>query len=337
MNYLELDLNEIASEQIKERISSLESQIKQASKTNNEYYLKNKSLEEKLLNHQNTNTLLDGIVLAYNSLKEIEKDKDGYGAKNIHVVRCEFVENILKSIFGLKSDGYYIGDRLTLRLAINYNSHKDIILALMKVLEPNNSQELNKIATYQLPKTWSKEVVMKFVKSPHSCTNGCYFGATQYWSGDLSGCPYDHLFRNPHILEDDIFAEVISNLKETYRSDFYWIDNYTDLTKGHIENMGNTLIGKEFKIMKGTDSIKLFIGRNMNKFNFDTLNYLYKFISHDNMWNFLFYEQFPMLYQQKYLSTLPFFTVLNLLNSNKKWSDLEKEEFLKMHLNQVKS
>jgi len=329
MNYLELDLNEIASDQIKEQISSLESRLKSSQKTNNEYYNKNKALEEKLLNQQNTNLLLDAIVNAYNSLKPVEKDKDGYGEKNIHVVRTEFVENILKVIFGLKGDDYYVGDALTLRLAINYTNDKEIILALMKVLEPSNPRMLRTISNYQLPKTWGKDVVMKFVKNPHSCTNGCYFGATQYWNGDLSGCPYNHLFSNPYILDDDVFAEVLKNLNETYRSDFYWLDNYAELTKGHIENMGNTLIGKKFNVMKGTDSIKLFINRNMDKFNFDTLNYLYQFISHDNQWNFLFYDKFPLLYQQKYLTELPFFTTVDLLKSNKTCSDLEKEAFLK--------
>ncbi len=354
-NILNIDLNEIVSKEIVEKFKSYEKQIYNLE----EKLTKSKSNEDKLLKKVEKSETLINLVNylkdTYSKIKGTPKDKDGYGEKSKERNQFEFIEKILLTFFNITPEykGWtYIhcgGGTLKVQLVINYYSNKEILINLLKVLLPENdslffnNNIISFIESFKMPFHWSKQDVLEYVKSPKYNTNGAIYGISSFWieaGAGKSNMPHDLIMSNKHILESDIFNELLSTIKTKRSADYHYLfalPKYnSNITKEQIIQLGECLLVLT-KDKLFYDHIKEFIGTNIMNFNNETLDYLYTFINSDNQYKTTYWENFSHNYQMKFLMSKPIDELLKILTSyNNKWTNEEKEEFLKKYFKEQK-
>ena len=354
LDELQIDLNEFISQKVKDNIFSLEEEITELKKRNNTQAKELDIIRTERKKYENSLTLLTYIQRNFSNIKETTEEDEWHGSKKEN--QYNYIEKILLNIFNIKQEqnGWYChrnDGTLVTHLAINYYHNKDIVINLLNVLLPENNSIYDNNTTYiissiknfKMPYDYDKQDILKFVKNPHRCTNGEYFGINKYWidygATKDKNTPYDLLMRNPHILDEDVFEIILEKLrcKNQYSEHYllYVLPKYNHLlSKEHIELMGECLLNIPKTFFK-YDTIKDFIITNILKFNNKTLDYLYQFIGIANYHEQIYWGCFPVEYQMKYLKDSKTIDILKMLTErNCKWTLEEQEKFLREYLNE---
>lgn len=332
---LGVDLNEIVSKQVAEKLSELEQTIEDQYETIKDLRSTVHKQSERLKAVENSESLLMEFKQQFNSLQYIKEDreKDIY-EKSLSQVRYEFIQDILSNLFNIPKEGHiFRNSSWSVNLAIYYYEHKNLIISVLSCFGVEE-KILTFIRQYKLPKDWGKEDVLEFVKNPKYCTNGAMFGNSQYWAGGKENLPYNWIMVNPIITEDDVFEELITSINQSRGqwSDLFAVYKYIKLSEEQKTKLGDTLLKISPKAY--TDTIREFIRTNLTSFSKDVKDYLFQFCSDDNQFNLFHWQNFPVEYQQKYLLNKPTANMLSILtNYSCKWSEEEKEEFLKKRFN----
>jgi len=328
MEYLDVDLNDIATKAIREEISSLESTIKRLKKEDALLCNTIDSLKCKLTSAENFSFISASIVAQWAECKTTTE-------------KCEYIEKIMLWVFGIKKTYSFYGDRggLLRNLAINYYHHKEELISVITMLDIKHSSSpynfmagsyIDSIKNFIMPCDWSKEQVLQYVKSPHYCTNACNYGAGEFYFESDGNVPHDLIQANKHIIWPDVFDEVINTIKRDSSNSIYLytIPKYNAaISRDQIKRLGSTLIGKKGKFYDITEE---FVKKNMSIFDKATLEYFYLISSHGNQFNLFHWQNFPIEYQQRYLRERPILKILPIiLDHNCKWTDEQKEEFLR--------
>lgn len=344
---LTIDVNEIVSNQIKEKFSNLENQIIELNNTIEnknsklkELSLKLKELETKNNNNEYVSFLFDKLK---NTFSQISNDPEKAEFKKLkNQKQFEFIDLILITFFDIKKEqnGWLSYDTssstlLERYLAINYYENKDIVINLLKILDDKCKDKIDFIKNFRMPCDYSKEEVLNYVKNPHYCTNGNIFQISQYWVESGLGkenLPHHLIMKNKFILEEDVFDELIKTIKSE-RLKFYYLFSLPkynkNITKEQIQKMGSCL-STIYKYLNYKE-IQEFIKDNLLDFNEETLNYLYLYITTDNQFKIFHWENFPVKYQISYLMNKPINDVFKLFNNSScKWTEEQKEEFLRL-------
>lgn len=340
METLQFDLNELVSKEIGQKIENLEKRLEQANET---IQKKEGQIRELNINVKKSETVLgvvDFLRTKYSEIKEGEHDSgDWYDsrAKNQFL----FIEKVMLNLYNVPKEGNgwlscRRGGSLGGYLAVNYYNHKQQVIDLLKVFG-DDDRSINFISAFKMPYDYPKVDVIQYVKNPQYNTNGCIFGVSQYWveaGAAKSNMPHNLIMKNKHIVEDDVFPELLNSINKRV-SNFYYLyalPKYNTLSEKQIQDLGETLIGIKSKDF--TDTIKEFVALNLLKFNDSTLDYFYGVMTSDNQFNTLHWEKFPSKYQMKYLNSFPIEEVLKILtNYSCKWTADEKQDFLKEYTN----
>lgn len=330
MNILGLDLNELVSKEVSERLSEMEETIQQQYKRINKLSEENDKLVQRLETVENTEGLLNMFKEQFNSLQAVkeDKEKDVY-AKTIGEVRYDFFKDILSSLFNIpkvKSSN----TAWAMQLAIHYYDHKDLVIKLLTLFGVEEKY-IKLVNDYVLPKYWHKDQVMVFVKNPKYNTNGYMFGDSPYWSGGMDNLPYNQIMVNPLMVDEEVFAELINTIKakrgEWYQ--LYAITRYVNLSCKQLLALGDTLLSVNSKDYS-TDTITEFIRKNLVSFSKEVKDKLFLLIRDDNHYNLFHWENFPVEYQKQYLMNMEVSKLLTTLTHYScKWSQEDKESFLK--------
>jgi len=328
MDYLDIDLNEIATKAIRKEISSLESTIKRLKKENTELCSTKNGLKKELTSAENFSFISASIVAQWAECKSVPE-------------KCEYIEKIMLWVFGIKKSYSFYDDRggLLRNLAINYYHHKEELISIVTLLDIKHSSYssttgsfIDSIKAFIMPCDWDKNKILAYVKSPHYCTNGCVYGPSQFYFENDRNVTHDLIQANKHIIDPDVFDEVINTIekKSGEYNYLYTIPKYnTAISRDQIKRLGRTLIGKKGKFYDITGE---FVKKNMSIFDKETLEYLYLLTSHDNEYRLFHWQNFPIEYQQRYLKERPILKILHIiLDHNCKWTDEQKEEFLQKY------
>jgi hypothetical protein len=342
---LNVDLNEIVSKEIGQKISSLEKQLESGNKTISDQRKEIKMLKERVLEAENTHHLFGKLRDTFSGIKEGEHDKsDWYDSRQKN--QFLFIEQILSSLFGIKkayngwccsrSDG-----SLVVHLAVNYYDHKKEICDLLQLLmKPEDSAKaISFLNAFKMPYDYSKDAVIGYVKAPKYNTNSAIFGVSNFWieaDAGLSNMPHDLIMKNPYILDEDVFSMLLESINKRV-SEFHYLfalpEHNKNISDEQVSRLGECLITLNNRQLV-FDSIKGFISKFILKFNHATLDFLYNFMSSDNQFRLLDWQKFPTEYQMRYLKYKDFDKVNKILNDYScKWSSEEKKEFLKEYLN----
>ena len=322
MELLNLDLNEIASKEILEKVTSLESTIESLESTVHSQRTRINELEKQSKGHETVLLLLNRIRETYSAIKASDSDSGGWydsKAKN----QYKFISEILRIFYGINQEqkGWfcYRGDgNLRTHLAVNYYNSKSQVCELLRVLYDGSEPDINFIMNFKMPYDWDKEKIKKHVQSPKYNTNGSMIGMSEYWLGsgaEESNVPHDLIMRSPHILEDDIFGTILTTIKNQ-RGEWYTLfalpDYNKDISKDQIQQLGRCLIKIDQRVWG--DSVKSFIKKHIKEFCEETLSYLKSKATNDNQYNTLHWQNFPAKYQAEFFKVMPLDAVLKALN-----------------------
>lgn len=336
METLQFDLNEIVSKEIGEKIESLGNSVEQLNAIIREKDKQIFDLNSKVRKSETVLGIVEFLRTQYSEIKEGEHDKgDWYNsrAKNQFL----FIEKVMLSLYSVPKEGNgWLSSRsdgsLGGYLAVNYYNHKQQVIDLLKVFG-GDERSISFIAAFKMPYDYSKADVIQYVKNPQYNTNGCIFDVSQYWveSGAAkSNMPHGLIMKSKHIVEDDVFAELLNSVKKKVSNYcyLYALPKYNTLSEKQIQDLGETLIG--WKPSQYDETIKEFVSSKLIRFNDGTLDYFYGLMTKDNQFNILHWEKFPSKYQMKYLNNLPIEDVLKTItNYSCKWTSEEKQSFLK--------
>lgn len=335
------DLNEIVSERINEELASLKETIKKQSL---EILSLRKEVRESAVSIQDaehTNVLLDKMREKFDSIVGSKYDDGGwYDSKQKN--QYMFIKTIMFTFFGISEQyGGWKSSRgdgtLKAYLAVNFYNNKDIVVNLLKILKSDSKDDIQFIDNFVMPYDYPKEKVLEYVKSPQYNTNGCIFDVSNFWIE--SGCgksnmPHSLIMKSPHIVSEDVFSELINSINKKV-SEYNWlfsVGKYNEnISENQIQMLGECLITTPTSRWS-FDNVSEFISKNLVSFNKTTLDFLYSKISDDNQFRMLHWEKFPVEYQYLYLMDKPIKQILKLLeNYSCKWTDEEKEVFLKQY------
>jgi len=342
-NFLEIDLNEIASKQISEKISSLESDLSKARKT-----IASQKDEISVLTKKNESAktaiyLLDYLRDAFSKIEKSE-ETDGGWFNSKQKNQFLFIESALLNIFHIskEANGWYSSRNdgsLCVHLAVNYYSKKDIVISLLQMIMPNCDKEVAFIRSFRMPYDYTKEEVISYVKSPNYNTNGVIYEIGQYWierGASKVNMPHSLIMQSPFITDDDVFQILLDTIKKQ-GSNYYYLFALPvynkSLTTEQIKAMGECIIKTPVSVLS-YDPVKVFVANNLLSFSANTLDYLYGFSESDNQFRMFYWEKFPTEYQMKYLKSKNMEEVLKILtNYSCKWTIEQKKEFLKEYTN----
>ena len=347
MEYLEIDLNDIASEAIRKQITKLEGIIKENADKVISLRKEDKKLREFTKIGSDFKDLSDLYVEKFRAIDNVKNKNEIVKYKQ--ELQFLFIQNILESFFGIHAKfGKWFGYRggsLWGNLAVNYYDHKEVLFKVLRVLNLNPADDffdaslMSKIGSFVMPYDYPKDRIMAFVKAPKYNTNGCIFDPSEYWVRNpmTENIPYSLLMRSPYILDKDVFSELLDTIRSR-KSNWHYLYKlsiYSDLTKTQINAMGNIIISDiTYYTVNGYDYVKQFVARHILDFSDKIVNALYKDISADNQFKTLNWKKFPVKYQQKYLMSRSFEGIMKILNNyDCKWTDEEKQSFLTKYLN----
>lgn len=340
---LEFDLNDIVSKQVSKKIEGLENRISQLQDKNIALTDKVLVAENKLNNVSSLSFLFDYLREEFSNIVATPKVKDDSYGKCKAYNQFMFIHNILLYIFNISPEykGWY-GQRaegnLRAHLAVNYYSNKEILISLLKILKSDWQYDVKFIESFQMPFDYSKDKVINFVNSPKYNTNGCIQDISEYWinrGAGIENMPYSLMFKNPHILEEDVFTsliETINRRRDNYHYLFALPVHNSQISKEQIERLGECLTKLVHEVFSYSD-VELFIKNNFHNFNKTTLDYLATLVDFDNHYRNFHWERFPTEYQMRFLERKSFDEVLKILtNYSCKWTVEEKESFLTEYL-----
>jgi hypothetical protein len=332
MELLNIDLNEVASQAISEKVSSLESQIE--SLQNSVYSQRSKiaELEKETIGHVNVMSFLTIIRSTYASIKKSDEDSGGWydsKAKN----QYKFISEILKVFYGINAEQngwccFRSDGNLRTHIAVNYYNAKNKVCDLLRVLYDDSSSDINFIMQFKMPYDWDRGKIKSYAQSPKYNTNGSMFGVSQFWmqsGAEEINVPHDLMMRSPFILEDDIFGTVlttITNNRGEFKSLFALPIYNTNISKDQIQQLGKCL--PKIEPRTWNDTIKSFISKFIKEFCDETLTFLKQFATKDNQFKTLHWKNFPAKYQAEFLKEMPFVEALKAVNDYS--CDLTTEE-----------
>lgn len=340
METLNIDLNELVTKEINDKISELEKTIATYREQLNEQWSINKKLEKKVEESIIANQLLDFLRNEFSKITSSKVDNGGwYDSKQKN--QYMFIKNTLANIFGVKEEyNGWLSHRSdgTLRsyLAVNYYSNKEVVINLLKAIMPDHNSAVEFIKFFVMPFDYGKNEVLKYVKAPSYNTNGCIFGINQYWyearEAQGGNMPHDLIMQNTQILKEDVFNELLETIRKRKTNWYYLfaLPKYNkNISNDQIKQLGELLIDMK-KNELDQENLKGFISDNILLLNNKTLDFLYSLINTDNQFSYLNWQRFPVEYQMRFLKAKTFEEVYKILtNYDCKWTIQQKEDFLK--------
>ncbi len=342
MNPLTIDLNELVSKEVTAKIASLEETIETLKNRNIE--INSKFLETK----KHLDSSLDFVFLVqhlkteFNTITATKESNDTF-AKGKPYNQYIFLREILNKIFNIKKEAKWYGDykdnNFRQNLAINFYEHKELVIKLLKVLKEDPTYDIQFIQQFIMPYDYDYETVIKLLRKLWYNTNGQIFDINPWWvesGATLNNLPYSLFLANPLLAEDEVFAILLDTIqkKQTNYEYLFKVVKYNEnITQEQIRLLGNCLIG--IRNERYNDDIRWFIENYITQFDKPTLNYLSTFVNYDNQFNTFAWQRFPAEYQMTFLQNKPFDEVFKIISDYScKWTITEKENFLKLYLNE---
>ena len=239
-------LEETIDEQVDKRVAKIQNENKELRATVNK-------LQDKIL------TLVDERDSASNEAKDakvllevVEIFKQRLDNIQEKAVRPEFVYNLLELFFEPDFEESTYDCPIWLGAVVNFYSHKDIVVRLLKVLGiyvPNNIEQ------FRLPQDWRTDeldIVFDTMGKHIVCNNELFGNNLRFWEPfaldsvydvchncTYSEIPWQFLLRNPNLLDVKYLSKIGTMAFDVpYVSGWrtlFNIEHYQDLTEEHIK------------------------------------------------------------------------------------------------------
>lgn len=268
-------LEEAIDEQVDKQVAKIKKENKELRATVNK-------LQDKVL------TLVDERDAARNEAKDAKvllEVADIFKARldNIQekTVRPEFVYNLLKLFFEPDFEENTYDCPIWLGAVVNFYSHRDIVVRLLKVLDiyvPNNIEQ------FRLPQDWTTDeldIVFDTMRKHIVCNSCTYADNLRFWQpyalNDVydvcyncmtySEIPWQFLLRNPNLLNKKYLKKMGKMAyEEPYVSGWrhlFAIDKYQDMTEEQLKTIIGEIDGSGANISK-ENSVSEFLLRHLD-------------------------------------------------------------------------
>jgi len=310
---LNVDLNALVTIAVRKQLEQLENDLSLTREKlrNSEEMVAN--LGKELYAVSKFSTIANSIRKAYAAIKRGPEDKYG-NFDSVHKQRFYFIANLMKVLYRVETKLQWINvhndGKLETYLAVAFYEHKENVISLLSILLDEPDHVIEFIRNFVMPYDYDKADIVEFVRNPHGCTNGVYFGVSQYWMEHGAGrkyTPYDLLMQSPYIVEDDVFQILVNTIisgKSNSRELLAVAEYNALITDDQIAVLGDCLprfTGHWFE----HKTVKSFIKNNILKFNNSALDFLCTKAS-TNEYSTVYWYNFPPEYQVKILRGMSF-------------------------------
>jgi hypothetical protein len=342
-NLLNIDLNQLVSQQVAEKIEALESSLQEQHEMILKQSAENTRLKNEVENAAVNISFIRGLQESFAAITftpEV-KNESYYVSKQQN--QYLFIEKLLEYLYGIKrEENGWLSNRdegkLAPYLAINFRSNRKQVVELLRVLKPDSQKDIAFIESFVMPQDYDKNSILGYINSGKYRTNGTVFGVSNFWAEDgLKGskAPNDYILENPLFAEDEeVFSEVLGCIERRGKDwqYFFTLPKCNKLlSTEQVAMLGDMLVGMT-KNELAHDYVKDFIANNLKFFNDTALDMLYKDIDAENKYRALHWENFPVRYQMKFLLNQPLEMILKLFSAYScTWTIEQKEEFLKTY------
>jgi len=338
---LDIDLNDVVSKAVREKIADLEKTIASQRAT-----ISKQSGEIKKLQAHIDDGNADALVLGkvrekYLALKTI------YDKESRNVDTCvpqqqfNIISKILEMAYGqIPTGGGWHGYRsgsLLGNLLVNFHHCKDDLCAVLRVVVPSHAELIPRVVSFRMPWDYPKKDVLNFLKELPYNTNGCMFGIHEYWVNEgvgVKNMPWDMIMKSPFILEDDAFGLLINAIqgKPYMKSEAYnlfAIPKFnTGITQEQKNRMAEVVLGYNEQALKMAEVIA-FVKNGLKTFPNEIVEKFFAKAKPEANYCLLSWQWFPIEWQKKFLKERPFHEAWKILTShNCQWMDEDKEAFM---------
>ena len=268
-------LEETIDEQVEQRVSQIKSDNAKLSATVNELQGKVSLLVNE--RDESRNIAKDAKVL----LEVVELFKARLSSIQDKSIRAEFVYNLLKLFFEPDFEESTYDCPIWLGAVVNFYSHKDIVVKLLKTLDIDVPQNIDK---FRLPQDWTiyeLDIVFDTMRKHIVCNSCTYADNLRFWQPNAladvydicynghcyTEIPWQFLLRNPNLLNSKYLKKIGKMAyEEPYVSGWrylFLIDKYQNLTDNQIKTIINQIDGAGANISK-ENSVSEFLLRHLD-------------------------------------------------------------------------
>lgn len=342
-NLLNIDLNEIVSKEVAEKIQHLEKELDEQRQLSHKKSLEIVRLSSEVENANVNLSFIRGLQESFAAITHTPEVKGETSYVSKQQNQYLFIEKVLEYLYGIKREeggwlSYREDGKLAPYLAINFRSNRRQVVDLLRVLKPDSQKDIAFIEAFVMPQDYDKNSILGYIDSGKYRTNGTVFGVSEFWVQDgLKGskAPNDYILANPLFAEDEeVFSAVLDCIKRRGKDweYFFTLPKYNKLlSTEQVARLGDMLVGMN-KNERTYDYVTNFVANNLKSFGDTALDVLYKDISADNKYRALHWENFPVRYQMRFLLSQPLEMILKLFSAyNCVWTIEQKEEFLQIY------
>lgn len=298
---LTLDINELVSNEIHEKIDGLERTIKVQADKIDKKEAEIADLQKQIVSDRQDIVVSEALRAAYSKIDTI-KHEDG-STTSCDDLQYAFIEKCMGLVYGRKPvyKNFRNGERYG-RAAVQFHPWKDELMTILQVLEPLSLRRFEFIPAFKMPFEWDADMIEKWASNPPYSTNGSMFDMT-YWTCGTVNAPYPLVMASPHFSDDRVFSAVLKAIKECKgESDYLFrLPEYnTTITPDHIREMASVAI-KVLPKKTGHSNVHKFLSRNMGALGDDHISSLMQYSHHENQFRDYFWLNFPEKYQWEYL------------------------------------
>lgn len=337
---MDIDLNEVVSKAVNDKIRELEGEVSALNKKANEDRVAIAGLKAKVSEADDILSLSAAIKARYSALKHIYGDYETSVAEQQYEIICGF----MKLAFGEKpyTDRFHGNYRGILwpNLAVGFHHCIENLVVAIKAIVPDSSKLVSNISHYTIPWNWNRATLSKFLKECPYNTNGGMTGISEYWMEGGAGyknVPYDIVLKSPLFREDGLFNELCDAIRSKRQcSDYLFIlPDVNELSDEQIGEMGRLVPGNT---IHKDSNMALFIKRYLRKFDEDTIGKICQKAVDGYGWELLNYQWFPVKWQKQFLMGKEFKEILSIFaQSGCEWTVEQKREFLSEYFNPTAS
>lgn len=312
-NILDIDLNEVVSKSIKEKIAELEAQANELQTRIYQLQTENKSLKD----GANMTAVASGLVAQIQQRWNLIKVAKTADCREISQIQGRYmlIRDLVEAIHNATMPKEMLGFRADFYAFVyNCKDRKELVIPLLEMIGEATALKLkDAIKAFRMPSEWSVQEIKSFLKKPHYGYNGGRFGGVGNWienNFQSNYAPYDLIFQNPHIVSDECFELVIDAIKGgvQYSEDFFGIALHNHhVSDDQIKALGT--LAATIPITKNNqDSQQVkFISKYVGRFHKADIDSLFERINLTTTdWKPLHYSIFPVEYQMRAFRKMSF-------------------------------
>jgi hypothetical protein len=298
---LSLDINELVSGEIREKISSLEATIEAQAKTIRDQRAEIQSISLQIVRDRDSIALSEALCATYSSITDsIEGGERKYDTDD---KKYSFIACCMELVYGRRPvyQKYRNGGRYQ-RAAVQFHPWKDELLSIVRVLEPKDSANWKSIPGFKMPWEWSIDAIRKWASNPPYSTNGSMFDLL-YWTGGAANAPFHLVMKSPRFSDESVFSAAIDAIKAG-RGESDSLFRLTEFNTGLGEDKIKRLVEVALEILPKRNPhscVHGFLTRHMSSLGDLELRELLQFAQHGNQYSNYFWLRFPEKYQKIYL------------------------------------